>query len=135
MDICSTSNSISRMPDVTRMGRPRTALYKYIANSIIVAIIRTLHLVYVNKQSRLSECFACSQLHVVWLIKDPVYMLPLIPPLMRETKLSLGVTQWVCSEHAPSRTIFKVLATALLAHRQTSLLIPGHTFWLLPSVV
>ena len=44
---------------------------------------------------------------------DVYGMLPLIPPLERETKLSWGVTRWVWSEHAPSRTTFKALATAL----------------------
>ena len=45
---------------------------------------------------------------------DPVYMLPLIPPLAKKTKLSWGVSKWVWYEHAPSRPTFKMLATALL---------------------
>ena len=40
-------------------------------------------------------------------------MLPLIPPLARKTKFTWGVSQLVWAEHTPSRTTFKMLATAL----------------------
>ena len=45
---------------------------------------------YVNKQSRLSERFVWSKLHVVWIIKDPVYMLPLITSASEGNEVILG---------------------------------------------
>ena len=58
-----------------------------------------------------------------------MYMLPLIPPLAREGKISWGVTQWVWSEHAPSRTTLKVLTTALLLHGNVIANLGQETTW------
>ena len=68
----------------------------------------------IYKQSRLSERYDWSQLHVIWIIKDPGYAAA-NTTTSDENEDMLGVSQWVWSEHAPSRTTFKVLATALIS--------------------
>ena len=45
---------------------------------------------YVNKQSQLSKRFAWSQLQVVWIIEDPVYMLPLVTATSEGNEVGLG---------------------------------------------